>query len=55
MTIDELIKELERVKYRHGGDLKVFYESSEDGSQLGVSEVKYTQGSMVDYSGVTIS
>lgn len=55
MTIDELIKELETIKYKRGGNIRVYFESMENGESIGISEVTYQSGGMTNPSGVLIS
>lgn len=56
MTIDELIKELNEIKKKKGGNLKVFYADSEmRNGQILVTEVEFRGGSLASREGVTIS
>jgi hypothetical protein len=55
MTIDELIFELNRIKTKRGGQVEVYYQSSENGESLYLSDVNYRTGSMTDPEGVLLS
>lgn len=55
MTVDELIKELNEIKKKRGGNLEVFYADGIGHGQILVTEVDYISGGMATYEGVTIS
>lgn len=56
MTLDELIKELNEIKKKKGGNVEVYYVDREqiDG-HASISEVEYFEGNIVSYVGVVIS